>query len=336
MKDFVKHTAKGIVFMIGFLFLLKATSQIVIPKNNDPQGGIRHSSANGILSEPENTIDVLILGDSESYRSIIPMEMWEEYGITSYCCGSPAQRLFESEDFLETALKTQSPKLVILETNTIFRQYKYEDMLMYETGLVLPVFEYHNRWKKLSANDFQCNIEYTYVNDKKGYQYKTIASEGTTDGYMSKTKATTPIPEQNRIHVERIKKFCDEQGIKLILLSTPSTKNWNMRRHNSMVNLSKELGVEYIDTNTMKKKVPIDWTTDTYDKGDHMNHFGAKKVTAYLGKYLMENELVESHKDDPRYSYWNDQLVTFKEKVEEAVKKSEESQTDIVNQEDDL
>ena len=74
-----------------------------------------------VSEEPEQTIDVLVAGDSESYTSVSPMDLWEKTGIAAYDCGQPGQRIQETYYILKTAFKTQSPKLVLFETNTMFR-----------------------------------------------------------------------------------------------------------------------------------------------------------------------------------------------------------------------
>ncbi len=61
-----------------------------MPKTNKD---LRDSSANGILAEPAGTIDVIIVGDSEAYCTFIPLEMWNDYGITSMSAERRSKRL---------------------------------------------------------------------------------------------------------------------------------------------------------------------------------------------------------------------------------------------------
>ena len=140
MSRFLKHTLRCVVFLAVLALLLTGVSQLVRPKNNTRSDGIHDPAANGILGEPDNTIDLLILGDSESYSAFIPMQLWQQYGYTAYCCGTSRQTLYYSEAFLHKAFQKQSPKLVILETDVIYIDFSYGSMLLQEAGDLFPVF----------------------------------------------------------------------------------------------------------------------------------------------------------------------------------------------------
>ena len=110
----MKKALKCVLFMAGLAGILFVLSLVFYPKNNEKEDGIIDVAANAILGEPENTIDVLIIGDSESINSINPLRIWEQQGIASYCCGTSLQLLSYSEYFLHQAFKIQSPKIVVL------------------------------------------------------------------------------------------------------------------------------------------------------------------------------------------------------------------------------
>ena len=132
---------------------------------------------------------------------------------------------------------------------------------------------------------------------------------------MRRTDAAEKISSENRRYVEMMKNLCEQNGAKLVLVSSPSPKNWNMPRHNAVKALSKELGVEYIDMNLMGRKIPIDWSRDTKDKGDHLNYSGATKVSLFLSKYLQKTGLFKDKRNEKAYAQWHDAVKQFDESI---------------------
>lgn len=151
---------------------------------------------------------------------------------------------------------------MFLETNAIFRKSYFEDEITYKAEQIFPVFRYHDRWKNLQLKDFSATVEYTANEENKGY-YFTKKSKPATDKaikkYMKYSDVSAPILSTNKKYLNEIAKFCKKHGTKLVLISTPSTKNWNYQRHNTMEAISKDLGVDYIDTNLLRDDIPIDW-----------------------------------------------------------------------------
>lgn len=110
-----------------------------------------------------------------------------------------------------------------------------------------------------------------------------------------------------------MREFCEAHGAKLVLVSVPSTTNWNMENHNGIADFAESIGVEYIDMNLILDELSLDWNTDSCDAGDHMNVSGAEKVSAYLGKYLENTGLFVDHRSDDAYAQWNKSLKQYKE-----------------------
>ena len=278
---------KSAVFLLILFILLIILSFIMIPKNNTKEAGMENINANGILGEKENTIDVLVVGDSEAYASIIPMKIWKEYGFTVYDCSSSEQTLVQSIQYVQEALKTQNPKIIILEANNIYRTESMENTLYEIAGKILPIIQYHNRWKSLTGNDLVNTPNYTYTED------------------------LNPIPRSNKIYVKMINEYCKKNNIKFIIMSMPSTRNWKYANHNAVKAFAKQENIEFVDCNMEKDKINIDWKNDTRDGGDHLNFNGAKKVTAYIGNYLKNLNILEDHRQDEKYSSWNEELNQY-------------------------
>ena len=75
-----------VCFFLGLVLLLHGASIAVYAmecKNGKNCVG-RNSKVFGIRNEKENSIDVLVVGDSETYTSISPMQLYDETGITSW------------------------------------------------------------------------------------------------------------------------------------------------------------------------------------------------------------------------------------------------------------
>lgn len=57
----------------------------------------------------------------------------------------------------------------------------------------------------------------------------------------------------------------------------------------------------------------IDWANDTRDKGDHLNHYGAVKVSHYLGKILTEKYSLPDRRNDANYAFWKEDYEAYKQ-----------------------
>lgn len=315
MSNTVKKISASVAFLLIFVILLLVSSYVFMPKNNLKEFGMDDTAANGILGEKSDTIDVLVLGDSEAYSSITPMQIWKDYGYTTYVCATSAQYLSYSDNLLLQAFRKQKPKLVILETNAIYREMKFENSIMTKAENYFSVFKYHDRWKSMRINDFLGRVEYTWTDDMKGYYYNTNVAKSDHLNYMKPTEEAEHINPINKSYVKKMADFCKENGADFLLVSTPSTKNWNSKRHNGIEKLSKELNLKYIDLNTGKTKVEIDWSKDTRDKGDHLNHSGAVKTTRFLGQYIKNNYTFPDKRKEAEYSKWNEALGRYTKKV---------------------
>ena len=86
-----KNIIKFIAFVLILIFILTILSYILVPKNNSTEAGMKEIEARGIFGEKDNTIDVIMYGDSETIASTMPMKLWEDYGFTMHVCGTAGQ-----------------------------------------------------------------------------------------------------------------------------------------------------------------------------------------------------------------------------------------------------
>lgn len=317
MKQILKNVLSSAAFLLGLVLLMALLSPVALPKNNRADFGMEEPGAHGILGEPENSIDVVILGDSETYCAFVPLQLWEDHGMSAYVFGTNTQRLFETHLYLTRILEHQSPRVVILETNALYTDSGYGRVAAAEVGGYFPLFRYHDRWKSLHLTDFFTVPNYTFRNSFRGFELRTGAVPADTEGYMEPGDHQNPFPGKNRLLLARICALCRKAGAELILVSSPSTANWDMGRHNSVAAFAEKLGVTYIDMNTLQQEIPIDWQQDTLDAGDHLNYYGARKATDWLGQYLCSHYDLPDHRDDAAYADWQQALEAFHQALAE-------------------
>lgn len=302
----MKSILKGIIFLVLLFIILEFTMFIMIPnKSNFSKYGMWKKAEYEILGEKKDTIDVVFLGDSLIYSSISPMILWNEYGITSFDCASPAQIISNSYNYLKVAIESQHPKLVMMEADVLFRDPNSiyaKRVLKDKYKNYLPIEQFHNNWKKYITLE---KYETKWINYYKGYKYitKVLPTKKLTN-YMKETHTERPIPDGNLDYLNKIIELCKENDIEFQLISIPSRGTWNYSKHLTVERLAKENDIAFTDLN-LTNTINIDWKKDTKDSGRHTNFRGAKKITKYIGNYINELDIVEDHRDDKKYNEWN-------------------------------
>lgn len=297
----MKNLIKAFVFTVIFCILLVISEIILIPGLNIRKHGIFKSANYELLGEKKDTIDAIFLGDSLIYSSISPMEIWNNYGYTTFDCAEAAQIIGDAYRYLKFSTENQSPKIIIMEANVIFRDPKYMktgDKVAYYFKQFFPISKYHDNWKKY----IDIRSKKSWINTNKGYKYITKVEAGKNIDYMEYSDEYYQIPKENLPYLKKIIELCKKKNIKLVLVSFPTQKSWQYKKHNTATKIAEDNNLEFIDLNLID--LNIDWETDTKDNGSHLNYLGAKKVSDYIGNYLKETNLLTDHRDDNNYKSW--------------------------------
>lgn len=309
-----KIILKVIAFFIILAILLTITSNIFVPKNNTEEAGMELNGYTQLLGEKENSVDMIVLGNSESFTSIIPMKLWEDCGYTCYICGYPGLFFADTMRILYDSTKNQNPKLVIIEGNIIYDEGPLTIFFSRIIQEILPITEYHDRWKTLDSDDFQ-KPNYTSIDCMKGFHYKTISKPYDATDYMQYTDASQELSYKSKIYLKIIQAYCKHIGAELMIMSVPSALGWNYEKHNGIEQYAKNNNIRFLDFNLITDELGIDWNVDTIDGGDHMNFTGSTKLTNYFEKYIKQLNILEDHRGDSYYSNWNDDLIKYKEEI---------------------
>ena len=303
MKQVWKHIAKTVAFAFVLIFIVALLKPIFMPKN----------TTGGVPEALQGDLDYLVLGDSQAWSSVSPMQLWRDYGFSGYNCGAPGQRLQDDLYNLQDILTTRHPKVVLMEANMLFGSHgvvgEMEKMMQSTTGRILPAYCYHDRWKKLLTEETAS----TKLDINRGFHYATTVQPYTGGDYTQSTDDVSSIPWPQQLFLDRIVSLCRQQGIELILYSVASPSCWTYARHNGVSNYAQEHDMTYIDFNLMLNELGIDWNTDALDCGDHLNLSGASKLTAWLGNYLSQQNLLSDHRNEEGYESWAEDLKVYEQ-----------------------
>ncbi len=126
-------------------------------------------------------------------------------------------------------------------------------------------------------------------------------------------------------YLDKIRELCAENDIQLILIKAPSlAPQWYESDNEQVVAYAKKHNLPYINFYELLEETGIDYETDTYDGGLHMNLNGAQKLSEYIGNVLTEQYGVEDHRKDPTLSA----VYAEKLKFYEEMKKKQQEELD--------
>lgn len=314
-KDGRRNLVKMIAFAMVFVVILGVLGVAFTPKRSDPGSGITNSNARGFYGEPKNSIDVLILGDSNAYSACSPMYIWNRYGIPTYVAAEGFQNVTGASNLLDEVLTCQKPKLVVFDVNMLWtgktNLKKLENNLKNLAYKYMPLAQYHNRWKSMDVKDMFGSKDYTYRSASRGQYLSMDVKPFTGESNMTPTKDVEGIPEISKVLLEKLIAKCEDNGIMIMFMETPTAKSWSYARHNAMVKFAKEKKIDFVDMNTLDGEYAIDWSADTRDGGRHLNCGGAERVSAYLGKYLSEHYSFVDKRRSDKYAEWNNDYLNY-------------------------
>lgn len=293
--------------------LLAVTSWASLPKADAHEEGTVDATAHDATGEKNGGLDVLFIGDSEAYSAFSPLEMWGENGFASRVIASHGQRLPYGYTLLREALDTSSPRVVVIETNSVYSSFSTLDPSLRFLQDHVPIFEYHDRWKRILTHDLaKSDNSRAYL---RGFVVNTEVKPARNVNYMARTREVSVVPRENQEYLRLMVDYCRAHGATPVLVSTPSTVNWSTPRHNGIARLSRRMRVDYIDLNRGRHKVDIDWRWDTRDRGDHLNLSGATKVSRELSALLSRRYGLPDHRGDPTYATWEEDLDRYRAAV---------------------
>lgn len=292
----------------------------------------------------ENTVDVLVLGSSHAYQGFNTAVFWKEYGIAAFNLCGAAQPIWNTYYYLEEALKTQTPKAIILDTYYLHMTDDYTDASTAikntyglkwsdtkkeaikasfnteETGnqYFFSILQYHSRYSDLKQSDFapyQTN-KAMYENHKGFYCY--FKSTAVTERDLTNIKYFNMMTDKVEYYYRKIIELAKSKNIPIIVTAIPfNAENY----HQGFFNVAKLIAEEeysvpfYNFVTDYKEELAIDYKTDFSDN-QHLNYSGNTKLTRFFGKLLRNEYNIPDRREDEKYSSWEKDADVYYKQLE--------------------
>lgn len=267
--------------------------------------------------------DVLFFGTSHVVNSVFPMQLWRDYGITSYNLAIHGGSIASSYWMLETALDYQKPKVAVMDVLLTKSNYMQTDLPMAHAAmdpfpltvtklraiwdiydspkdraeLLFPLDVFHNRWKDLDTEMLRRGFGETKVSPEKGGESRVRVYPLAEPLVVDASDVADEWTEGLR-YLEQFILLCQQEGIAPVITYLPyrgAGDAEEQRYSNAAIRLAQSLGAETVD---LQHSDLLDDDTDWYDDGGHTNPLGAKKITRALGEYLTAAHDLPDHRDN--------------------------------------
>lgn len=320
----MKKKSYAIIKLIVFLVIL-LTCLVMI--HNITKRKYAYQKTEDFFSQEED-FDVLFFGSSHMVNGMLPMQLWKDYGIVSYNMGNHSEYMESTYYNMLLALEETHPKLIVVDTFNMYRYeeidnsgsfhktldayplsykkflvvkelFKGKDLLSNEMEYLFNFSMYHARWSELVEEDFKNSNTY-----EKGAESKTsIVSQNRMNNFNS-IIAYDKEETDDMQYLRKIIEYCEKNDIKILLTYLPySASDRNIAISKYVQNICDEYNVNYINFLNMDL---VNYNIDFFDKYAHLNVSGARKVTDYIGKYIIENYDIEDQRKNKLYEFWNE------------------------------
>lgn len=342
MGDKLKFFCKTVVFLLLLALILVPVQRVMARKSLSGTWDMTNKVA-GFYNEEEDQFEVMFFGPSHAYAAFSPLVIWEETGIKSYVFSTQQQPLWATYTYIKEALKTQSPALIVLECRMALGDKEYymeegddkavtypymDDLplswnkvelavqsapeLEERFGLLFNFMMYHSRWNDLHREDF------TFRRDEARDPYKGFVMLEPQEPLQPRPASETvtqavPLLEKNQYWLEEIIKLCQEEGIELWLIKSPSNLELEEKALlNTVEETARRYNVPFHDFNVDYADIGLD--ESMFFDAHHMDALGAGKFSRYFAHILQSAR--PNLKTDPGDPVWAADLEVYQRALE--------------------
>ena len=122
-----KRALRAVIFLLIVVLLYSAAANVLSVNNTWDMRHIR-----GFYLEPQDSLDVVMLGASELYTGFSSPLAWQQYGFTSYPLAVSSMPSCLYDSMLTETMRRQTPKVVVVEINGFLYDFNQDET---DTGL---------------------------------------------------------------------------------------------------------------------------------------------------------------------------------------------------------
>lgn len=272
----------------------------------------------GFYQEEENSLDVVLIGASDVYTGYSPAYAYEKYGFTSYSYAIEGNYTGLFINQIKEVLSRQKPKCILIEATgygnplsdkdkevSLATMRKWTDVIPLSLTKIntinenvesdylsyyFPFIIYHGRPSSLN----ETKIRYSQL--FRGYPYlkgitstnQKVLSNKIID--VSNDDKTEKINENDERILLDLMDYCKSLDCKVVFARFPhritnDTQYHQFKTQNYIKSLANKNGFDFINFDKCFEKIKLLPNNDFYDDS-HMNVYGQKKMTEYLGNIL--------------------------------------------------
>ncbi len=340
----MKKICTYLAFILAFVIIMSGLDRLLSEKSIH---GI--NQARSFYEQPRDSIDVLMIGSSHIHCDINTAQLWENYGIAAYNFSAAEQTLWQTYYYFKEALKTQHPKVAVLDfyAPACFKaDYQYDFLYENLQGLKPSLnklalfvtscevmrwddyfpdfFTYHNRYEKLTKEDFDAFLGKEDLAAFKGYTpYSAVRPQPVPEFNVTLGADLTPKSEK---YLQKIIELANDNNVKLFFIVAPyAAENKEMLTYNRVRDIAYDNGLEFMNYNETYDLIGLSFDTDFNDHS-HLNYEGSCKFTDFLAGNLIERygEDIVDRRGDERYSSWDDSIAVTAAMLDESREKERE------------
>ena len=293
-----------------------------------------------LYRQPDDSIDVLAVGTSLLYAGVNTNVLWDEYGIAAYDLCSAEQPFWISYYVIREALKTQRPRVILLDAKpAIYTQdYSRRGRTILSTfgirgldnrigailasvekprdalGYILGLPEVHSNYARITAADFRLPPD----NGGRGASWKGyIESDGIERHQrpsLTWNNMCRNMNEREEEYARKIFELAQQEGISLWLIGMPNPDYAHDHMYyNTLWSIAAEYGIQGVNYNDPNLRFGLRYSSDFAD-WQHLNVKGSVTFSKKLVADLRTGLSVPDRRGDARYASYDACAQTWFEK----------------------